>query len=166
MSGDRIVPPMGNTSEFTIREAVRTDCNQLAKMRSLLWPDSSIEEHARDVSQQLESVTSVGLPVINLVAEASDRMVVGFVEAGLRSHADGCDTSRPVGYIEGWYVTAEFRNRGIGGKLLTTAEEWARRQGCREMASDALIDHDGTQRAHEALGYSVVDRCVHYRKQL
>jgi aminoglycoside 6'-N-acetyltransferase I len=157
---------MGITSEITIREAVHADCNQLARMRSSLWPDSSIEEHTRDVSQQLDSVTLGGLPVINLVAEASDRLVVGFVEAGLRSHADGCDISRPVGYIEGWYVAAEFRNRGIGGKLLAAAEEWALRQGCREMASDALIDNDGSQRAHEALGYSVVDRCVHYRKQL
>jgi len=35
-----------------------------------------------------------------------------------------------------------------------------------EMASDALIDNELSQRAHEALGYEVVDRCVHYRKRL
>jgi len=34
------------------------------------------------------------------------------------------------------------------------------------MASDALIDNDGSQRAHGALGFEVVDRCVHFRKQL
>jgi hypothetical protein len=34
------------------------------------------------------------------------------------------------------------------------------------MASDALIENEGSQRAHEALGYVVVDRCVHYRKTI
>jgi aminoglycoside 6'-N-acetyltransferase I len=34
------------------------------------------------------------------------------------------------------------------------------------MASDALIDNIPSQRAHEALGYQVVDRCVHFRKLL
>jgi hypothetical protein len=32
--------------------------------------------------------------------------------------------------------------------------------------SDAIIDNELSQRAHEALGYEVVDRCVHYRKRL
>jgi hypothetical protein len=34
------------------------------------------------------------------------------------------------------------------------------------MASDALIDNDGSQRAHAALGFEVVDQCVHLRKAL
>jgi hypothetical protein len=33
------------------------------------------------------------------------------------------------------------------------------------MASDALIDNEA-HRAHEALGFEVVDRCVHFRKEL
>ena len=37
---------------------------------------------------------------------------------------------------------------------------------CVEIASDATIDNELSQRAHEALGYQVVDRCVHYRKEL
>jgi aminoglycoside 6'-N-acetyltransferase I len=92
--------------------------------------------------------------------------LVGFVEVGLRSHAYGCDPSYPVGYIEGWYVVADRRRRQIGRRLLASAEEWARGQGCREMASDTWIDNTLSQRAHEALGYTVVDRCVHYRKTL
>jgi aminoglycoside 6'-N-acetyltransferase I len=34
------------------------------------------------------------------------------------------------------------------------------------MASDALIENEESQRAHEALGFDVVDRCVHFRKRL
>jgi aminoglycoside 6'-N-acetyltransferase I len=106
------------------------------------------------------------MPLIHLVAEASDRRLVGFLEVGLRSHADGCHPSRAVGFIEGWYVAEDKRHQGIGRKLLSAAEDWARSQGCMEMASDTQIDNKVSQRVHEALGYTVVDRCVHYRKPL
>jgi aminoglycoside 6'-N-acetyltransferase I len=68
--------------------------------------------------------------------------------------------------VEGWFVQELFRNRGIGAELMRSAEDWARAQGCLEMASDAWIDNQGSQRAHEALGFEIVDRCVHVRKAL
>jgi aminoglycoside 6'-N-acetyltransferase I len=34
------------------------------------------------------------------------------------------------------------------------------------MASDTWQDNVDSQRAHEALGFEVVDRCVNYRKVL
>jgi aminoglycoside 6'-N-acetyltransferase I len=143
---------------WRIRKAGLSDGNELAAMRQLLWPESSFEEHLRE----LES----GLPAVNFVAVDEHESLIGFLEAGLRSHADGCDPSRPAGYIEGWFVREEFRHRGVGRELIRAAEDWARAQGCVEMASDALIDNQTSQVAHEALGYEVVDRCVHYRKQL
>jgi aminoglycoside 6'-N-acetyltransferase I len=54
----------------------------------------------------------------------------------------------------------------VGKKLMAAAEDWARGHQCVEIASDALIDNEVSQRAHAALGYEVVDRCVHYRKKL
>jgi len=71
-----------------------------------------------------------------------------------------------VGYIEGWYVAKHYRQRGVGRKLLGEAEAWVRSHNCFEIASDATIDNERSQRAHAALGYEVVDRCVHYRKRL
>jgi aminoglycoside 6'-N-acetyltransferase I len=110
-------------------------------------------------------VTPSTLPLRVFVAEA-DGKVVGFIEVGLRSHADGCDGRRPVGFIEGWYVEPEQRGVGVGRALMQAAEEWARAQGCRELAFDTWIDHEPSQRAHEALGFEVVDRCVNFRKAL
>ncbi|MBK9168871.1 MAG: GNAT family N-acetyltransferase [Bryobacterales bacterium] len=106
------------------------------------------------------------MPWVIILAEAPGGGFAGFIEVNLRSHADGCDPSRPVGYIEGWYVAPEFRRRGVGARLVAEAENWAREQGCREMASDTWADNLDAQRAHEALGYAVVDRCVLYRKSL
>ncbi len=151
-----------------IRPAQSSDLDQLAPMCEALWPKSSAEEHAQELRLLLggNAALVLTMPLTILVAEASDGTLVGFLEVDLRSHADGCNPSQPVGYIEGWYVTEDHRHSGVGRKLLANAEDWARSHGCFEMASDATIDNELSQRAHEALGYEVVDRCVHYRKRL
>ncbi len=158
--GDRHVP------DICIRLAQLADCGQLARLREALWPESSSEEHAKELAPILSGNACLTMPMIILVAETTDQALVGFLEAGLRSHAEGCDASRSVGYIEGWYVAESHRRRGIGSELLVAAENWARGHGCTEMASDTWIDNEQSQRVHELLGYEVVDRCVHYRKAL
>jgi aminoglycoside 6'-N-acetyltransferase I len=153
-------------SDICIRPAELSDYDQLLPFLTALWPRSPVEEHARELTLILEGKAPVTMPLIILVAEVSNRILAGFLEVDLRSHADGCNPARPVGYIEGWYVAENHRHSGIGRKLLAAAEDWARSQGCVEVASDTWIDNDVSQRVHEALGYEVVDRCVHYRKTL
>ena len=152
--------------DIRIRPAQPSDYKQLARLRHALWPDASDQEHARELIAILGDKPPLTMPLIILVAEASDGLIVGFLEVDLRSHADGCNPARPVGYVEGWYVAENYRNRGLGKKLLIMAEDWARSHGCVEIASDTWIDNEISQRVHEALGYEVVDRCVHYRKML
>ena len=149
-----------------IREARLEDARALAEMRTRLWPYASIEEHRREVEEALRGRPAGTLPSVTLVAEADDREACGFVEAGLRSHADGCDTRQPVGFVEGWFVCEAFRGQGVGRALMLAAEDWARGRGCIEMASDALIDNEESQRAHGALGFEMVDCCVHFKKSL
>jgi aminoglycoside 6'-N-acetyltransferase I len=106
------------------------------------------------------------MPLVNFVAETPDGKLLGFAEVDLRSHADGCSPARPVGYLEGWYVAEAARHNGIGRLLLFAAEDWARSYGCVEMASDTWIENELSQTCHKALGFEIVDRCVHYRKTL
>jgi aminoglycoside 6'-N-acetyltransferase I len=151
---------------WNIRKAQRADAKALAEMRALLWPEASLEEHQCKVDAFLSGIVPGTLPVTTLVAQDADGSMIGFLEVGLRSHADGCDTAHPVGFVEGWFVRKTFRGQGVGRELMRAAENWAHEHGCVEMASDALIDNDGSQRAHTALGFEVVDRCVHFRKAL
>ena len=152
-------------ADVVIRPARASDCSEISRMRAALWPESSAKEHARELQPILDGPASFPFPLANFVAEKSGQLV-GFLEVDLRSHADGCDPSQPVGFIEGWYVDLDWRGQGIGRKLLSAAEEWARSHGCTEMASDTWIDNELSQRVHEAAGYTIVDRCVHFRKSL
>ena len=123
------------------------------------------EEHNAEIRAILTGTPRSTLPLVLFVAEVEGRLV-GFAEVGLRSHADGCDPSRPVGFIEGWYVAGEHRGKGIGRSLIQAAENWCRTEGCVELASDTWFDNKESQQVHEALGFQVVDRCVNYRKDL
>lgn len=99
------------------------------------------------------------------VVDRGDGSLAGFVEAGSRPYAEGCDTS-PVGYVEAWYVDGDLRRQGYGRALLAAAEDWARQRGYREMASDALLDNETSHRAHKSAGYAEVERIVTFRKVL
>lgn len=149
-----------------IRRPQNSDRDELAKLLASLWADSTSAEHGRDLDEILASGRYGTLPLAIFVSEDENAVLIGFIEVGLRSHADGCDTRRPVGFIEGWFVVEPVRNQGVGKELMRAAEDWARAQGCEEMASDALIDNELSLRAHEAMGFEVVDRCVHFRKAL
>jgi aminoglycoside 6'-N-acetyltransferase I len=152
--------------DFRVRPAQPSDRAALARLREALWPESSAEEHSQELSAILAGNAPGTLPLVILVAEASDGLLLGFLELGLRSHADGCNPARPVGYVEGWYVAENHRQRGIGKKLYAAAEEWARGQGCVEMASDTQIDNTLSQRVHERLGFQIVERSILFRKAL
>jgi aminoglycoside 6'-N-acetyltransferase I len=149
-----------------IRLAQPEDRAALTRLRRALWPESPEE----DLSVELEAILTGNvpgtLPLVLLVAEANDQSLLGFIEVGLRSHADSCNPALPVGYVEGWYIAEGHRQRGIGKQLLAAAEDWARSHGCTEMASDTQIDNALSQRVHESLGFQVVERAILFRKTL
>jgi aminoglycoside 6'-N-acetyltransferase I len=152
--------------EIRVRAGEPADRDQLSLMRLALWPDLSANEDRQELDAMLSGKPESTMPLSILVAETEAGDLVGFLEVGLRSHADGCDARIPVGFVEGWYVSEHHRMKGIGAKLLAAAEDWARTRGCIEMASDTWLDNDQSQHVHQALGFEVVDRCVHYRKAL
>jgi aminoglycoside 6'-N-acetyltransferase I len=150
-----------------VKQADLSDTDELAKMREILWPESSIEEHRKELESILRSGMNGTLPMTVLASQDDEsKALTGFIEVGLRSHADGCDPAHPVGFVEGWFVHEASRKQGIGSALMRSAEAWARKQGCLEMASDTWIDDERSISAHQALGFEVVDRCVHFRKPL
>ena len=147
-------------SPFRIRRYQPPDWNEWFRMNRALFPGISEDEDVAEMRATLERPDAAVF-----VLERPDGLLAGYVEAGERSIADGC-LSTPVGYIEAWFVDPDVRRGGNGKALLQAAEDWARRRGRVEMASDALIENEVSHRAHEHSGYIEVDRVVIYRKDL
>jgi aminoglycoside 6'-N-acetyltransferase I len=148
---------------INVRFAQPADAPRWVALRQDLWPDAKPREHAAEVSAFFAG--TLVEPEIVLVAEGLDGAVLGFVELSRRASAEGCRTS-PVAYVEGWYVDPAVRRRGVGRALLGAAEQWARQQGCLEIASDTEVENTASAAAHHALGFdeSAVIRC--FRKVL
>jgi aminoglycoside 6'-N-acetyltransferase I len=147
-------------SDMTLRRASAHDIPEWLRLRRLLWPYSDPQE----LLAEAESILAEPLTPV-FVAARLDGSLGGFLEAGLRKYADGCNSS-PVGYIEGWYVDEDLRRQHMGAALVRAAEEWAREQGCSEMASDTWLDNDPSISAHLSLGYEECERLVHFCKKL
>jgi len=146
---------------MNIRAAAPSDAREWDRMRSALWPSDG---HAAEIEEYFRTGGSPLLTVV-FVAERAGGGLAGFLELGLRPYAEGCESS-PVPFIEGWYVDADARHSGIGRSLVRTAEEWARREGYREIASDVELENEGSLAAHRALGYDEVSRLVCLRRTL
>lgn len=145
---------------LTIRRATGADKSDWLRLRQRLWPEAPIEYLDFDQDDRLaDSDYAV------FVASNADGELVGFIEAGLRDHGEGCETS-PVGYIEAWYVDEHSRGQKLGRDLVYAAEGWAREKGCAEMASDTWLENEASIAAHLKLGYWEAERLVHFVKRL
>ena len=145
---------------YTIRRATPEDKAEWIRMRQALWPDAPLEYLNFDLDELLAD-----LEAAIFVASDPGGRLVGLLEAGLRAHGEGCESS-PVGYIEAWYVDPHVRGQKLGRELVHSAEQWAREKGCTEMASDTWFENEGSIAAHLKLGYWEVERLVHFVKRL
>lgn len=158
--------PMAAADPIRIRLATPCDVAALTPLRTSLWPESPAAHHEAELRAVLNGTSQRVYPLFIFVAEENDGTLAGFLDANLRSAADGCDEQLPVGYVEGWFVHQDHRGKGVGAALLRAAEDWARTQGCTEMASDTSIDNYLSQRVHEACGFTVTERSILYKKRL
>jgi aminoglycoside 6'-N-acetyltransferase I len=145
-----------------IRPIQPTDKAVWQRMRTALWPDTD-DEHTAEIDHFFAG--QLHEPLAVLLACNDDGTPLGFVELNIRRYAEGCETDR-IGYLEGWYVEPQARRQSVGRALLTAAEEWARAQGCTEMASDTWLENEISRVAHLALGYEEVERIICFRKDL
>jgi aminoglycoside 6'-N-acetyltransferase I len=146
---------------LAIRQLAERDLAEWLRLRLLLWDESSEDDHKAEMVDIIEHPDSQFVAV----ADLGDGRLAGFLEASIRSHVEDCETDN-VGYLEGWYVDEQFRQMGIGKRLVRYAEDWARQKGCTEMGSDAEVDNLVSQQAHERLGYSETSRLIHLKKHL
>jgi aminoglycoside 6'-N-acetyltransferase I len=142
-------------------------CNSLdqsgwLEMRMALWPDATADEHRDYMAISLAQPERF----LQLIMYDERRQPIGFIEGSIRSdYVNGTETS-PVGFVEGVYVIPALRRHGIARQLFAAIGDWAKARGCRELASDALLENEASQRAHRALGFEETERVVYFSKKI
>ena len=144
---------------MVIRPVEQSDAKDWLRMRTALFGDDP------SLAPEIRRYFSDPPGGITLVAVRERGGLCGFLELHLREYAEGCESS-PVPYIEGWFVDADSRRLGIGRALVRAAEEWSKKQGFDEIASDAEASNRGSIAAHKKLGYERVEDIVCFRRTL
>lgn len=132
------------------------------RLRHQLWPNSEIDE----LKAHVEAFFRHDSPYIAaaFLAHEGDAPL-GFIELNVRPYAEGCEFS-PVPHVEGWYVVPDARRKGVGGRLMAAAEQWALDRGFSELTSDTTDAYPLSLRAHFANGFVEVERLIALHKKL
>jgi aminoglycoside 6'-N-acetyltransferase I len=146
------------------------ELSEYHRMRHHLWPDHEENDLREEMMKILNGNTFYKneLSWTIFVAEREHGKFGGFIEITIYTKLDFVD-SKPVGYIEGWYVDEDLRMSGVGSKLVDIAIKWTASQGCAEIASDVEEHNLISQEAHLKLGFKEAkkeEHCIFYKKTI
>lgn len=138
-----------------IEDAVTT-----AKLAVQMWTSHTV----REMTEEFESL--IADPECAVFLAMEDGAAVGFAQCQLRhDYVEGTDSS-PVGYLEGIFIEAAYRRRGLSKALLSACEGWAKEMGCSEFASDCELDNEESLAFHLSLGFDEASRIICFAKKL
>lgn len=142
-----------------IRKAKQSDLNAICNLAIKLWPNETFDEMYVDFTNSMNAENEV-------IFVYEYKNVEAFCTVSLRNdYVEGC-TASPTGYLEGIYVNAEYRNKGVGKKLVDAAVEWSKSKGCIEFGSDAELSNISSQKFHDAIGMTEANKVVSYIKKI
>ena len=135
---------------MSVREMRPAEVSVVLGMMQALWPEAGTYDFGDETV---------------FVWERENGALGGFISFSLRPWAEGCQ-STPVPYVEGWWVDADLRQRGVGRALVEAVERWSRERGYTELGSDVELENEVSLKAHAALGFEAVVRIQFFRKAL
>ena len=143
-----------------IRKAEVEDAFCVAKLAIQMWEDNTIEGLSEELAEIIKSPESA----VFLLYDGDE--AIGFAQCQLRhDYVEGAESS-PVGYLEGIFVDAAYRNKGYAKELLKQCEAWAKNMGCTEFASDCELTNTGSLAFHLKMGFEEANRVICFTKRL
>ena len=143
-----------------IKRAKTEDAKVLAGLAIQMWTDHNLEELTEVFHQLVTNDEAV------CFIKCINGKPIGFSQCQLRrDYVEGTESS-PVGYLEGIFVSDDYRTRGYASELLSECEKWAKEKGCTEFASDCELDNIDSFRFHMALGFEEANRIICFRKDI
>lgn len=143
-----------------VRKATAAEIPAVTALALELWPD---HDPAQMQEEFLQLVSHEEAALFLAYAESTP---VGFAQCQLRhDYVEGTGSS-PVGYLEGIFVSEEYRRMGYARVLLSACEVWAKSRGCREFASDCELTNEDSLGFHLKTGFAEANRIICFVKAL
>ena len=141
-------------------KATEKDAEALADLAIQMWTDHAREDLTEAFRRLVMNENAV------CFVKCVDEKPVAFAQCQLRhDYVEGTESS-PVGYLEGIFVSAQYRRKGYAGELLSECEKWAKENGCGEFASDCELNNEDSLMFHISLGFEEANRIICFRKDL
>lgn len=146
---------------ITYRQAALRDIQAIARLGCLLYSsDNTFEKLCNEAEEHLSSDKWA------IFLAFGEDVPIGICEVSLRNdYVEGTEGG-DVGYVEDVFVLPDYRNRHIAKSLISMGEDWARKQGCSEFASDCKIDNLQSLEFHLKVGFEEAGRNIHFVKKL
>ncbi|MDM5248050.1 aminoglycoside 6'-N-acetyltransferase [Lysinibacillus sp. G4S2] len=143
-----------------IKQAVMEDVQTTALLALQLWPNHMLEEFGEEMGQLINAENAA------IFIAYEDDEAVGFAQCQLRTDYVEGTNSNPVGYLEGLFVKEQNRQKGFAKLLVESCEQWAKRKGCIEFASDCELQNLESLAVHLKLGFTEANRIICFKKEL
>lgn len=145
---------------MNIYRADMKDVDKVAKLSKLLWPHHSLEELIEEFTCYMSEEKNV------VFLALVDDCEIGFAQCGLRHDYVEGTSSSPVGYLEGIFVSEDYRKKGVAKELVSACQKWAKEKGCREFASDCEFTNEDSYKFHLKVGFTEANRIICFTKEL
>ena len=143
-----------------IQKAEKQELPILAELSCRLWPHHTTDGMLAEYRVGIEN------PDAAFFLAYAEKTAIGFAQCQLRyDYVEGTESS-PVGYLEGIYVLPAYRHEGVAKQLLQACENWAKRKGCSEFASDCELINTDSLRFHLNVGFEEANRIICFTKKI
>lgn len=132
----------------------------IARLACKLWKDADYVE----LKSEFETISSKKNEII--YTAYCNKKMIAFAHCNIRKEYVEGTSSSAVAYLEAIFVEKEYRNAGLATYLIRCCENWAKKKGCREFASDCDVNNNESRILHKANGFIEVSTLVHYIKKL
>jgi GNAT superfamily N-acetyltransferase len=147
----------GKENKLKIRRAKTADAPRLAELTGQLGYPATVAQ----VCQRLRAVKQTSRHVI-FVAESSRDGVIGWLHVSRVPLLE----SEMRAEVNGLIVAEGQRSLGAGARLLEAGEDWARKQGCKEMSVRSNVIRERAHKFYERNGFEHFKTQKSFRKPL
>jgi GNAT superfamily N-acetyltransferase len=140
-----------------IRRAKRPDAPQLAVLSGQLGYPAT----AAQMRERLRGIQTASQHAV-FVAESAKDGVIGWIHVSRQPLLEGEIRAE----VNGLVVAEGQRSLGAGARLLSAAEDWARKHGCKGMSVRSNVIRERAHKFYERNGYEHYKTQKSFRKPL